>query len=115
MGNKVFSVGTLSFKEGKSLTKFPIVEDVREVFLLYHMNIIPRAITHMPMDTKKAKISVKDRKNWDLIIDCKVAVNSDLSLNINTGKICFTSITHIHNLQGRFNCYYVGLNNTSDL
>ena len=31
MGNKEFSVGTLSFREGTSLTKFPIVEDVREV------------------------------------------------------------------------------------
>ena len=38
MGNKEFSVGTLSFKEGTSLTKLPTVEDVREVFLLYHMN-----------------------------------------------------------------------------
>ena len=27
MGNKEFSVGTLSLKEGTSLTKFPTVED----------------------------------------------------------------------------------------
>ena len=52
------SVGTLSPREGASLTKIPIVEDVRVVFLLYHMNITPRAITHMPMDTKKAKMSL---------------------------------------------------------
>ena len=32
MGNKEFSVGTFSFKEGISLTKFPTVEDVREAF-----------------------------------------------------------------------------------
>ena len=57
MGNKEFSVGTFSFKEGTSLTKFPTVEDVREAFLLYHMNIIPMAITHMPTDTNKAKMS----------------------------------------------------------
>ena len=57
MGNKEFSVGTLSFKEGTSLVKFPTVEDVREAFLLYHMNIIPRAITHTPTVTNKAKIS----------------------------------------------------------
>ena len=55
MGNKEFSVSTLSPREGTSLTKFPIVEDVRVVFLLYHMNITPRAITHMPTDTNKAK------------------------------------------------------------
>ena len=58
MGNKEFSVGTLSFIEGISLTKFPTVEDIREAFLLYHMNITPRAIKHMPMDINKAKISV---------------------------------------------------------
>ena len=38
MGNKEFSIGTFSFKEGTSLIKFPTVEDVRGVFLLYHMN-----------------------------------------------------------------------------
>ena len=35
MGNKEFSVGTFSFKEGTSLTKFPTVEDVREAFYLF--------------------------------------------------------------------------------
>ena len=63
MGNKEFSVGTLSFREGTSLTKFPMVKDVREAFLLHHMNITPRVITHMPMDTNKAKISAGDSKN----------------------------------------------------
>ena len=63
MGTKEFSVGTLSPREGTSFTKFPIVEDVRVVFLLYHMNITPRAITHMPMDTNKAKISLGDNEN----------------------------------------------------
>ena len=63
MGNNEFSVSTLSFREGTSLTKFPTVEDVREAFLFYHMNITSRAITHMPMDTKKAKISMGDSEN----------------------------------------------------
>ena len=54
MGNKEFSVGTFSFKEGTNLTKFSTVEDVRESFLLYHINIIPMATTHMPTDTNKA-------------------------------------------------------------
>ena len=57
-----FSVGTLSLKEGTSLTKFPTVEDAREALLLYYMNITPRAITHMPMDTNKAKISMGDNE-----------------------------------------------------
>ena len=63
MGNKEFSVDVFSFKEGTSLIKFPTVEDVKEVFLLYHMNMIPMAITHMPTDTNKAKMSLGDNKN----------------------------------------------------
>ena len=62
MGNKEFSVGTLLFKEGTSLVRFPTVEDVREAFLLYHMNIILRAITHTPTITNKANISVGDNE-----------------------------------------------------
>ena len=50
MGNKEFSVGVFSFKKEMSLIKFPTVEDVREAFLLYHMNMIPMVITHMPTD-----------------------------------------------------------------
>ena len=37
MGSKEFSVGIFLFKEGTNLIKFPTVEEVREVFLLYHM------------------------------------------------------------------------------
>ena len=63
MANKEFSVGIFSFKEGTSFIKFPTVEDLREVFLLYHMNIIPMAITHMPTVINKAKISLGDNEN----------------------------------------------------
>ena len=45
-------------KNGTSLVRFPTVEVVREAFLLYHMNIIPREITHTPTITNNAKISV---------------------------------------------------------
>ena len=62
MGNKEFSVGVFSFKEGTSLIKFPTMEDVREAFLLYHMNMIPMVITHMPTDTNKAKMSLEIMK-----------------------------------------------------
>ena len=58
MGNKEFSEGVSSLKEGKSLIKFPMVEKERVVFLLYHMNITHRAITHMPMVISRAKISL---------------------------------------------------------
>ena len=66
MGNKEFSVGTFSFKEGTSFTKFLTVKHVREAFLLYRMNIIPMAITHMPTDTIKTKMSVRIMKMGSL-------------------------------------------------
>ena len=58
MGNNEVSEGVSSAKEGTSLIKFPIVEEERVVFLLYHMNIIPRANIHIPMVTNKAKMSL---------------------------------------------------------
>ena len=62
MGNKEFSEGISLPREGISLIKFPIIEEARVVFLLYHMNITPRAITHMPMVISKAKISLGDNE-----------------------------------------------------
>ena len=47
MGNKEFSMGVFSFKEGINFTKFPTMEGVREAFLLYHMNMIPMVTRHM--------------------------------------------------------------------
>ena len=63
MGSKEFSVGTFSCKEGTNSIKFPTVEEVREVFLLYHMKIIPMANTHVPVSTNRAKMSVGDNEN----------------------------------------------------
>ena len=63
MGNKEFSLGTLTLREGTSLTKFSTVEDVREAFLLYHMNITLRTTTHIPTNTNKAKMSLSDNEN----------------------------------------------------
>ena len=57
MGNKEFRVGFFSVKNGISLLKFPTVEEVREVFLLYHMKSIPKAIKHTLVTINKAKIS----------------------------------------------------------
>ena len=63
MGSKEFSVGIFSFKEGTNLIKFPTVEQVREVFLLYHMKIIPKAIVHMPVSINKANMSLGANEN----------------------------------------------------
>ena len=62
MGSKEFSVGIFPFKEGTNFIKFPTVEEVREVFLLYHMKIIPMPNTHMPVSTKRAKMSFGDNE-----------------------------------------------------
>ena len=37
MGNKESNVGVFSFYDGINLSIFPIVEEVKEVFLLYHI------------------------------------------------------------------------------
>ena len=60
MGNKESNEGVSSTRERTILIKFPIVEEERVVFLLYHMNITPRAITHMSTVINKAKISLGD-------------------------------------------------------
>ena len=59
MGNNESKDGVLPAREGTSLTKFQTVEE--EAFLLYHIGIIPRAITHMPTTTNKDKMILGDR------------------------------------------------------
>ena len=58
MGNKEFNVGTLSFNDGISFIMFPILEEVKEVFLLYHIKGIPITMVHMPISTKRANMSL---------------------------------------------------------
>ena len=62
MGNKEFRVGFFSVKDGISLLKFPTVDEVRVVYLLYHMKSIPKAIKHMPVVINRAKISLGDNE-----------------------------------------------------
>ena len=62
MGNKEFSVGIFSFKEGISLIKFPIIEEVKEFFLLYHMKRIPMATVQTPVSTSRANMSSGDNE-----------------------------------------------------
>ena len=60
IGNKESSEGVLPTREGTSLVKFPIVDEERVVFHLYHMNIITRAITHMPTAINRAKMDLEE-------------------------------------------------------
>ena len=55
MGNKEFRDGFFSVKDGITLLKFPTMDEVRAVFLLYHMKSIPKAIKHMPVTISKVK------------------------------------------------------------
>ena len=63
IGSKEFSVGIFSFKEGFNFIKFLTVEEVTDVFLLYHMKIIPMAIIHMTVSINKASMSLGDNEN----------------------------------------------------
>ena len=63
MGNKEFKDGFFSFNEGISLCKCPTVDVARVVFLLYHMNSIPKTTKHMPVSINNAEISLGDKEN----------------------------------------------------
>ena len=62
MGNNESSEGVSPAKDGRCLTKFPIVEEERVAFPLYHMNIATRAIIPMPTVINRAKISFGERE-----------------------------------------------------
>ena len=63
VGNKEFKDGSFSFSEGISLCKCPTVDVARVVFLLYHMNSIPKTIKIMPVSMSNAKINLGDKEN----------------------------------------------------
>ena len=48
---------------GINLSRFPIVEVVKEVFLLYQMKRIPITLVHKPVSTNRASISFGDIEN----------------------------------------------------
>ena len=63
MGNKESNVGIFSFNDGINLSMFPIVEVVKEVFLLYHMKRIPMTMVHIPVSTNRTNINFGDIEN----------------------------------------------------
>ena len=60
IGNKESKVGIFSFNDGINLSRFPIVEEVKEVFLFYQMKRIPIIMVHKPVSTKRANICFGD-------------------------------------------------------
>ena len=81
MGNKELKDGFFSFNEGISLCKCPTVDVARVVFLLYHMNSIPKTTKHTPVGMSNAKISLGDKVNgyFSLIVS---KVLSKMSIDI---------------------------------
>ena len=64
MGSKEFIVGIFLFKEGISLIKFPIVEEVKEVFLLYHMEKNSYGLWYIcQWSTNRANMNFGDNEN----------------------------------------------------
>ena len=63
MGNKESKVGIFSFNDGINLSRFPIVEVVKEVFLFYQMKRIPMIMVHKPVSTNRVNISFGDIEN----------------------------------------------------
>ena len=63
MGNKESNVGIFSFKDGIRLCRFPMAKVVKEVFLFYHINIIPMIIVDRPTNISNAKINLGDIEN----------------------------------------------------
>ena len=62
MGNKEFRDSFFSVNDRISLCRFPIVDAVRVVFLLYYMNSMPKTIKHTPVVTSNAKINLGDKE-----------------------------------------------------
>ena len=63
MGNKELRDGCFSFNDGIKLCKCPTTEVARVVFLLYHMNNIPKTIKHTPISMSNAIINLGDKEN----------------------------------------------------
>ena len=57
MGNKESKVGIFSFRDVINLSILPIIDEVKEVVLLYQMKRMPMITVHRPVATKRANIS----------------------------------------------------------
>ena len=63
MGNKESSIRFSLFNDGINLSMFPMAEEVKEVFLLYHVKRIPMTMVHTPVSTNRANMSFGDIEN----------------------------------------------------
>ena len=93
MGNKESEVGIFSFSDGISFNMFPIVEEVREVFLLYQMKRMPMIRVHKPVVTKSAKISFGDNeKGYFLSMFLRTFLNMSISIVGNFNILAFSDL-----------------------
>ena len=63
MGNKESKEGIFSFNDSINLIRFPIVEVVKEVSLLYQMKRIPMTKVHRLVSINRANINFGDIEN----------------------------------------------------
>ena len=93
MGNKESKVGIFSFNDGINLSKFPIVEEVKEVFLLYQMKRMPMIKVHKPMVTKRAKINFGDNeKGYFLLMFPRTLLNISIGIVGNFSILAFNDL-----------------------
>ena len=93
MGNKESKVGIFSFNDGINLSKFPIVEEVKEVYLLYQMKRMPMIKVHKPVVTKSANISFGDNeKGYFLSMDARTFLNISISIVGNFNILAFSEL-----------------------
>ena len=91
MDNKESKVGIFSFNDGINLSRFPIVEVVKEGFLLYQIKRIPMTMVHKPVSTSRASISFGDIKNgYFLSMFPRTFLNISISIFGNFNILAFS-------------------------
>ena len=93
MGNKECKVGIFSFNDGIDFSKFPIVEEVKEVFLLYQMKRMPMTKAHKPTATKRANINFGDNvKGYFLSMFPRTFLNTSIGMVGNFNILAFSNL-----------------------
>ena len=93
MGNKESKVGIFSFRDGINLSIFPIVVEVKEVFLLYQMKRMPMITVHRPVATKRANISFGgNEKGYFLSMFPRTFLNISIGMVGNFNILAFSDL-----------------------
>ena len=87
---------------------FPTLEEVKVVFLLYHMNVIPIIMVHMPISTKSASMSLGDNENgYFSSISSRTLLNMSIDIGGSYNIFALSvSISLVVN-EAKFNLYHI--------